>query len=256
MSEKVLLIVHQETSDPGRVGAALKARGFELDLRRPVMGDPLPENLDDHEGAVIFGGPMSANDDHLAFIRAEIDWIPVALRAGKPFLGICLGAQMLARALGGSVTTHPDGWHEIGYFPIRPTPQGAFLFPGTYASGLCAYEWHGEGFDVPNGAVPLAAGHYFPNQAFGFGAAYAIQFHPEVTAKMMRFWTLRAAHRLVLPGAQSREEQIEKGDRVDADVDRWLDGFLDHWLERPSTAAAPAEGEASPLPKRLAAGIA
>ncbi len=259
MSEKVLLIVHQETSDPGRVGAALKARGYALELRRPALGDTLPKTLDGYTGSVIFGGPMSANDDHLPFIRAEIDWIAVALASGKPFLGICLGAQMLCRALGGKVSSHPDGWHEIGYFPIRPTAEGRFLFPEAYAEGLCAYEWHGEGFDVPHGAEPLASGHYFPNQAFRYGRAYAIQFHPEVTAKMMRLWTVRAAHRLVLPGAQSREAQIETGDRVDADVGRWLDGFFDHWLATPAATESPAPhplAKTPARPRRLAAGLA
>src|SRR5882757_6967833 len=90
----VLIVVHQETSTPGGVGNALRALGHCLDIRRPRFGDPLPETLDRHAGAVIFGGPMSANDGD-DYVRREIDWIEVALREQRPFLGICLGAQML-----------------------------------------------------------------------------------------------------------------------------------------------------------------
>ena len=96
----VLIILHQERSSPGRVGHLLLEKGFSLDIRRPVLGDPLPATLEDHAGAVVFGGPMSANDDE-DFIRREIDWLSVPLSENKPFLGICLGAQMLVRHLGG-----------------------------------------------------------------------------------------------------------------------------------------------------------
>src|SRR5690242_20540360 len=89
----VLVVLHQESSTPGRIGNALRALGYALDIRRPRFGDPLPETLDEHAGAVILGGPMSANDGD-DYVRREIDWIEVPLREQRPFLGICLGAQM------------------------------------------------------------------------------------------------------------------------------------------------------------------
>src|ERR1041385_4630216 len=94
----VLMVLHQETSTPGRVGNALRALGYPLDIRRPRFGDRLPETLNAHAGAVIFGGPMSANDRD-DFIRREIDWIAVPLEEQRPLLWICLGAQMLAMQL-------------------------------------------------------------------------------------------------------------------------------------------------------------
>lgn len=103
MLKPVLLILHQETSSPGRVGQALSKLGFPLDVRRPRFGDSLPETMDDHAAAVIFGGPPSANDPD-DYIKIETDWIGVPLRDNKPFLGICLGAQMMARKLGAPVT--------------------------------------------------------------------------------------------------------------------------------------------------------
>ena len=106
MHPAVLIVLHQEHSTPGRIGNILRERGYPLDIRRPRFGDPLPETMDAHAGAVIFGGPMSANDDE-DFIRYETEWIGVPLKQNKPYLGICLGAQMLARLLGGKVEFHP-----------------------------------------------------------------------------------------------------------------------------------------------------
>src|SRR5258705_2777139 len=124
----VLIVLHQETSTPGRVGNALRALGHRLDIRRPRFGDSLPETLDGHAGAVIFGGPMSANDCD-DFVRREIDWIAVPLREQRPFLGICLGAQMLAKQLGARVAPHPEGRAQIGYYPICPTAAGRAICP-------------------------------------------------------------------------------------------------------------------------------
>src|SRR5271170_1213663 len=104
----VLIVLHQETSTPGRVGNALRALGHRLDIRRPRFGDKLPETLEGHAGAVIFGGPMSANDSD-DFVRREIDWIAVPLREQRPLLGICLGSQMLAKQLGARVAPHQIG---------------------------------------------------------------------------------------------------------------------------------------------------
>src|SRR5437588_2446570 len=141
----VLIVLHQESSTPGRVGNALRALGHTLDIRRPRFGDRLPGTLDNHAGAVIFGGPMSANDPD-EFIRREIDWIAVPLREQRPFLGICLGAQMLAMQLGAKVAPHPEGRSEIGYYPIRPTLAGLEVCPNWPRD---VYHWHREGFDLP-----------------------------------------------------------------------------------------------------------
>jgi hypothetical protein len=105
----VLIVLHQETSTPGRVGNVLRTLGYPLDIRRPRFGDPLPETLEGHAGAVIFGGPMSANDSD-DFVRREIDWIAVPLREQRPLLGICLGAQMLAK----------QAWRQGCAAPGRP----------------------------------------------------------------------------------------------------------------------------------------
>jgi GMP synthase (glutamine-hydrolysing) len=172
----VLVVLHQETSTPGRVGNALRALGHPLDIRRPRFGDRLPETLDNHAGAVIFGGPMSANDPD-EFVRREIDWISVPLREQRPFLGICLGAQMLAMQLGARVAPHPEGRTEIGYYPIRPTSAGLEICPNWPGH---VYHWHREGFELPASAELLAEGGDFPIQAFRAEHAFGLQFHPDV----------------------------------------------------------------------------
>jgi GMP synthase (glutamine-hydrolysing) len=228
MKQPVLLILHQEHSTAGRVGHALHKLGYPLDIRRPRYGDPLPKTLAEHTGVVVFGGPMSANDED-DFVKREIDWLSVPLKEAKPMLGICLGAQMLVRQLGGTVFCHADGHVEVGYYPIRPTAAGRAVYDPWPDH---VYEWHREGFDLPPGADLLAEGDAFPVQAFRSGpAAYGIQFHPEVTHAMMCRWTVRGADRLQLPGAKSRAEHFADRSVYDYGVRKWLLGFLDHWTE-------------------------
>jgi len=247
MSRRVLIVVHQAHSTPGRVGELLEARGYALDRRCPNEGDPLPASLDDHVAAVVFGGPMSANDDHLPGIRAELDWLETAFDSGRPLLGICLGAQLMARALGARVGPHPEGLVEIGWHEVRPTAAGVPYFEGP----TLFYQWHRETFDLPAGTVHLAENEAFPSQAFRFDdTVYGIEFHPEMTRAMIERWTTseRGAPMLTLPGAQPRESQLEIFERCAALTDRWLARFLDERL----LARVRAE-EAAPGPRRSTA---
>ena len=237
---KILVILHQAGSTPGRVGQRLVARGFGLDVVRPPLGDPLPDTLDAHAGAVMFGGPMSANDTE-EYVAREIDWIGVPLREARPFLGICLGAQKLVRHLGGTVDAHPQGRVEVGYYPLHATPAGRDLMRGTGIDWpAMIYQWHREGFSLPRGCELLARGDVFENQAFRFGAnAFGLQFHTELTMAMMMRWTVKGAERMTLPGAQSRPQHVAGRLMHDAAVSAWLDAFLDVWI---GTASEPAEG--------------
>ena len=220
----VLIVVHQERSTPGRVGNTLRDLGYRLDIRRPRFGDPLPETLHGHAGAVIFGGPMSANDPD-DYVRREIDWIEVALREQRPFLGICLGAQMLAMQLGAKVAPHARGLTQIGYYPIRPTPAGGALCPNWPDQ---VYHWHREGFGLPAGCELLAEGDDFPVQAFRTGNAFGFQFHPDVTTAMMHCWTARGS--LDQPGAQPRHRHFEGRAMYDVAERAWLKNFIENWL--------------------------
>ncbi len=164
MLKPVLIILHQEHSSPGRVGQAAAASSA-ISSTSVARASAIPAG--DHGRACRRGDlrrPDSANDES-DFIRREIDWIGVPLATGKPYLGICLGAQMMARHLGGRVYPHPQGRAEVGYYPIRPTQAGR---------ADCAdwpdrvYQWHREGFDLPAGGELLAEGDDFAVQAFRY----------------------------------------------------------------------------------------
>lgn len=204
----------------------LKAKGMQLDIRRPRFGDPLPATMDAHAGAIIFGGPMSANDPD-DYIKREIDWIGVSLKEGAPFLGICLGAQMLVKHLGARVSAHCHGCAEVGFYKLHATAEGRALihWPNT------VYQWHREGFDLPDGATLLARGDIFRNQAFSINqSAFGVQFHSELTYAMACRWTVHGAARFAMPMAQSRSEHMAGWFRYDPPVRAWLWRFLDVWL--------------------------
>ena len=227
---KVVCVVHGSYSSTGRIGRTLAASGFQ-EVRCCVKeGDSLPQRFDDIAGAVVFGGPMSANDDHkLDFIASELAWIDKLLAAGTPFLGVCLGAQMLARCLGAQVRPHEQGWHEIGYTEVVPTAAGRELLDGA----RFFYQWHGEGFDLPAGCELLAIGAsgHFPNQMFrAQPQVYGVQFHPECTLEIVKLWMREAAHRLEEPGAQQPEEQLAGAKKYDRLVDAWVPRFVERWL--------------------------
>ncbi|MEQ1943618.1 glutamine amidotransferase [Mesorhizobium sp. VNQ89] len=228
--ESILVVLHQESSSAGRVGHQLIEAGFDLDIRRPPLGDQLPETLERHAGAVVFGGPMSANDQE-EFVRRETDWLKVPLKENRPLLGICLGAQMLVNHLGGKVEGHGDGLVEIGWYPIKATDDGKALMQWPEM----VYQFHREGFSLPKDATLLATADAYPNQAFRYGEnAWGIQFHAELTRMMMHRWVVHGAHRFELPGAQPGRDHL--GGRLiwDMHLKRWLQEFLATIFGRPA----------------------
>ncbi|MEL7142421.1 MAG: glutamine amidotransferase [Cyanobacteria bacterium J06573_11] len=223
---KIITVIHKETTLPGQVGHQLEKMGYELEIRAPIFGDALPTCFEQYAGALVFGGPMSVNDDE-PYLHQEMDWIRQVLAAGLPYLGICLGAQLLAKVLGADVNRHENAVEEIGYYPIFATEEGQSLF----SDRMEVYQWHNEGFELPEGAVRLASGKDFPNQAFRWGdRTYAIQFHPEMTADMVDFWTTAGADLLGAPNAQSRCQHILGHQKHGGAVNRWLETFLNNWL--------------------------
>lgn len=243
---KALIVLHQAHSTSGRVGRWLRNAGYELDIRRPPLGDALPKTLRDHCGVVVFGGPMGANDPE-PWIRHEIDWLATPLKENKPLLGLCLGAQMLAKFLGARVFTHDDRRGEAGYYRITPTEAGDALCAARFPRH--AYHWHFDGFELPKGATLLARGcGDFPYQAFRHGPGVALQFHPEVTYQMMCRWTTRGAERLSRPGARPPHEHLADWYQHDPAVNHWLDRFLTAWI-----ANGLARGEKTAVPARAGA---
>ncbi|HMB78357.1 MAG TPA: GMP synthase [Kiloniellaceae bacterium] len=233
----VILVDHPVGQRDDRASRLLAARGYETKWVRVAAGEKPPAPSAAYAGAIVYGGPESVNDlTAYPYLKDEMDWIEDWIAAERPFLGICLGAQLLARVLGAPVSRHPEGLHEIGYVEIEPTSRCGFL-----SAPLSVYHWHNEGFEVPQSAQRLAAGPVFPNQAFRYGGkAYGIQFHPEVCARVMQRWLTDASPMLAEPGAQSAADQRAGNKRHDKAMAAWLDGFLDRWLEPAAAGKARA----------------
>lgn len=170
----------------GLIEPALRAHDIEVDYADLYQaGAPLPD-LAAYAGLIFLGGPMSVNDD-LPFLRREMEFILQAMEQRQPILGICLGAQLIARALG--ATVRRNSAKEIGWYGVQFTAAAGSdrLFHGL--SPETVFHWHGETFDLPPGAELLATSDLCRNQAFRIGeGVYALQFHLEVTPEMIADW--------------------------------------------------------------------
>jgi len=224
-----LFILHQKTSEAGDIANKLKIRGFDFEIRRPSLGESLPTNLNNYSAIVVFGGPMSANDN-VEFMKKEIDWIGQVLQSEVPFLGICLGAQILVKYLGCKVDKNPNELSEIGFYKIQPTEKGIKLFQ----SQDVFYQFHTEGFELPSGCELLAKGDIFTNQAFRYKNCYGLQFHPEVNIYLHLKWLLlvliKKPRILFKNGAQNIFYQLLLRIKYNHSISRWLDDFLDNHL--------------------------
>ena len=230
--KQALLILHQKRSKPGDIGDKLIKRGYKLDIIKTCVGDKLPNNLDDHSLVVIFGGPMSINDSDNQFIKYEMEWLKIVIESGKPFLGICLGAQMLAKYLGADVKKIDCKSSEIGFYEVEPSKDGEKIFDNQ----KFFFQFHDEGFDLPKDSTLLASGKKFKVQAFKHDNCYAIQFHPEVNFKLHLKWFYRILltnpGKLFVKGSQNLIYQIYLRIKYNNKISRWLDKFLDqHFLK-------------------------
>ncbi len=184
----VVVLQHIACEPPGEYETVLRERGANLHRVELDEGEPLPP-FADFDAIVAMGGPMSVNDDaDLPWLTAEKRAIGEAVRAGMPYFGACLGVQLLAASLGARVYAGPDP--EVGVLPVTLTDDGAAdpLFAGLPRS-FPTLQWHGDTFDLPDGATLLASSPAYPNQAFRYGrVAYGIQFHIEVLPGMAREW--------------------------------------------------------------------
>ncbi|WP_455480673.1 glutamine amidotransferase [Bartonella sp. B12(2025)] len=220
---RIAVVIHRRSIYTGHLGKFLQQSGFVLDIYRPIFGQKLPDTLAHYTGVVILGGSMSVNDKD-AYIREEIDWISLVLKENKPFLGICLGAQMLARNLGGRVATRSDGTVEVGWYPLEATLQGKALMNWPEM----VYHFHDEGiYDLPKEAVLLATGQTYPTQAFRYGdSAWGLQFHAEFTRAMMRRLVVHSAYKLTEKGAQPASAHLKGRLIYDQALKQWFENAL------------------------------
>ncbi len=225
MRDKVLL-VHHHHGEPhdDRITHLLTTRGVAFEHLYTCNGDPLPEDPNAFSAAILFGGSQNTDEmDKYPFLIGETRWIEMCLKHDKPFLGICLGGQMLAHVLGGKVGPLEPVQHEFGFYPVHGEPSGQDIIPET----LHVVQAHFHGWEMPAGAEKLAFGDTFPNQAMRYGnSAYGFQFHPEVTQSMFKRWQASDWAPHGKPGAQPRQEQDRDLAAHEPRMGQWFDAFL------------------------------
>lgn len=229
---RVLVFQHVPFEGLGALEPALRRRGCAIGYARLFADDPLsaPAEVD---FLVAMGGPMSVNDETaFPWLRAEKEFIRRHVATGKPFLGVCLGAQLLAGALGARVFSNRE--KEIGWFPIESVPArdpAVFHFPATAE----VFHWHGETFDLPAGAVHLASSQACENQAFQVGAAIGLQFHLETTPATARA-LVKHARAEMAPGpfVQTEADILADAPERYAALHRLQDDLLAHLLAGPA----------------------
>jgi GMP synthase (glutamine-hydrolysing) len=180
----LLAIQHVPWEGPHRI---LDACGsLHVHTVKPLAGQPLPSH-DEVAGAVVMGGPMNVDEvERFPGLAAEREWLAEALRRELPLLGICLGAQLLARALGAEVRPG-EGPPEIGFAAVEVSDPGDPLLGGL-APSTDVLHWHGDVFDLPDGAQPLASSARTEHQAFRAGNAWGVLFHPEADLALVEAW--------------------------------------------------------------------
>lgn len=186
---------HVHFEDIGTLNTVLSEHGYEVKYLDPALGEL--GNLDIQHGdlLIVLGGPIGVHDEpNYPFLKREIAVVRQWLHAGKPILGICLGAQLIARALGAEV--YPLGVKEIGFSPLALTSAGQ-ISPLAALENIPVLHWHGDQFDIPDGGVHLASTAIGANQAFSVGSnVLGLQFHLEADAKKFERWLVGHASEL------------------------------------------------------------
>ncbi len=188
--------------------------------------------LSDLDCLIVLGGPMSVwHEDMHPWLRVEKQYLEKVITAGKLLLGICLGAQLLADVLGARTYT---GLHqEIGWFPVETTTESRNTWLGNVLpSSFVTYLWHGDTYDLPNGAVHIARSAAFENQGFIWNHTMALQFHLEVRPAWVRLLAARDAHVLVpAPYIQSADKILGQPERLYRDNNTLMDALLQRWFD-------------------------
>jgi GMP synthase (glutamine-hydrolysing) len=185
---KTLVCMHIENEGPGTLGDYLLAENVPLRLCRLYDAEVLPEDPLEFDAIVSMGGPMNVyEEDEYPFLKEETLFLRRAIASGVPILGICLGAQMIAKACGSAVTRAPVS--ELGWARIQLTTAARTdpLFEGV-SETLQVFQWHEDTFEIPAGGQRLATSQACRNQAFRYRNAYGLQFHVEVTREMLKEW--------------------------------------------------------------------
>lgn len=228
----VLIISHVTCEQSGYLCDFLDERNISYRKAHLENEERLPGQLEQFSGVVLLGSPVSVYDP-LPWIAEEIALVEQAVQQNLPVLGVCFGAQLLAKALGGEVCS--AGSMQIGWHPVTVTPQGKTLFNETQLPDeFKAFEWHGDTFSLPQGAVSLFTGDCIEQQGFFYAKCLALQFHPEITKSMIHEWLERYSHCLEKHNLciQSKEQILQNiRQRLD-EQRRVADKLFGWWLDR------------------------
>ena len=206
----VLIVKNVSSEGPGTIEDHLRTTNIPFTCIDLEQGHSLPA-IDPYTHLIILGGPMAVYEDRTPYLRDEARCIEKAVIAGKHVLGVCLGAQMLAHVLGSRV--YPGTAKEIGWYEVALTEEGmrdACMAELAVENKRNAqvFQWHGDTFDLPRGALRLASSDLFPNQAFRYtDNVYALQFHIEVTPGIVTGW-LRNEKGIDFPLIDKRSQEI------------------------------------------------
>jgi GMP synthase (glutamine-hydrolysing) len=230
---RLLVVPHEPRAPPGLLAPAAAATGVELQVVE-APGQPVPVTLDGADGLVVLGGVMDADEtDAYPHLARTMDLVRDAAARSAPTLGICLGAQLAAAALGGRAYQGPAG-EELGWTKVELTEAGrGDPVTGALQEPAELFEWHHDTFDPPPGATLLAGGAVYPSQAFRLGGVVAVQFHPEVDAPLLAGWWAGSTPQPSYPIA----EALAGVARNTANATRLLEAFC-----RVAVAAATAGG--------------
>jgi GMP synthase (glutamine-hydrolysing) len=225
-----VLVVHSDSNlhGTGRLGQALERSGLPSLEVRAYDEDVAARSASDYTAIVVMGGEMHALDDaNFPYLAREVELLQDAVAHDVPVLGICLGGQLLARALGADV--RPAGLLEGGWVPISPV-NGVAGDPvlGHLERPTGVFSWHVDIFDLPAGATQLATGEVTEQQAFRHGRTWGLQFHPEVDGELFESWL--AAHPALVMDVKAarrlRAEVYEGSEQSRAFIEQLFDGFL------------------------------
>lgn len=229
---KVLIVCHKSKLDAGAFEELLLKRGYNIQTILSFQDSVADINPLEHDLAIFMGGPMGAyQTDMFPYLNDEIKYIETRLKADKPYLGICLGGQLMAKALGADVYPGRQG-KEIGWHTIDVNEAGIQTPLKHLDSGNTGMmQWHGDTFDLPEGATLLASSKVYKNQAFSYGTkALGLQFHPEVTKNNIELWLATGQAELQQVGLNVpllRENTIENLPRLEKAREKFFNEWLD-----------------------------
>jgi len=231
---KIWVLQHHPIENLAAIADALESAALAWQYVRTFRGEPVPRDMSNASALIVMGGPMGVYEtDRYPYLRAEMKLVECAIRDRKPVLGVCLGSQLLAAALGAKVVKGRA--MELGWHRVTLTPQGKAdsLFRGLPDS-FDAFHWHGDVFDLPRYAVALASSEQTPLQAFRYGDnAYGLLFHIEATEESVGSMCREFAADLKSGGIDGDKIVADTPDRIaklspiaDAVFTRWANPIL------------------------------